>query len=1332
MAPLGQVLGNCPAILALREEVDRLLRQVGARRPPAVLILGETGSGKGLLARELHRAGPRREGPFVALNCAAVPESLLEAELFGFERGAFTDARHAKPGLLQAAHRGTLLLDEIALLPPAVQPKLLTAIEERTVRRLGSVHSEPVDVWIIAATNADLATATRRGTFREDLYHRLAVLTLTVPPLRERGDDIVLLAERFLAKACADYGLPAKTLGRDARAVLLAYPWPGNIRELGNVIERVALVEESSHLTAEMLRLPSGRAPDPAAGEPASAALPSLKDSVSDLERSRLLQALDETGWNVSRTAERLGVSRNQVRYRIEKYQLRPETRGRRRSQSVPAAPDTAAATSAAAPATWFPWERRHLAFVGVSLIAAGSGEDSFDTSGALADHVEKLQAFGGVVAEVGPTRVVVAFGLEPIEDAPVRAALAALAIRKAAEHREALEPRPPGVALAIHVTQVLIGGPGNMPRVDQASGRVAIGVLESLLARREAMAILVSDAAGPFLARRFEMLPVDRGNGATGYRLVGRERSGFGLEGRPLSPFVGRAHEMDAVSALAARVAQGRGQLLGVVGEPGVGKSRFAFEVSRLEGLQGWRVLGGAATSHGTATPYLPIRELLRTYFELDDSEARLALRARVADKARTLGPALEADLPAWLSLLELPVDDTRWAGLDPARQRQHCLEAIKRLWLRESQLQPLLLILEDLHWSDSETQAVLDTLEESLPAARILLLVTYRPGFRHGWADRTYYTQLRLDPLTPEGTAELLRHLLGSDRSLGPVAELVTARCEGNVFFLEETVRMLAETGVIAGEPGARGLAGPVHAIKVPETVQALLAARMDRLSPEDKQVLQAAAVIGRDVPLVLLEALAGSSHTEALRRLRAAEFLYEVSLAGEPGYTFKHALTHDVAYESLSEGSRHTLHVRVVEAIHALYGDRLGEQTERLVHHASRGELWDRALAFAQQAGHRASRPLRLPGSRRRVRAGPGGAGSPAPEPGGGGAGHRPPLRAPQRPDREPRTSDGIRRASRGGGAARHGARRPRPARSGARLPLDAPLARRGPRERHPESVHGPRDRGGARGHRARSHGQGPPGRSPLHPRRVSAGSGASGAGDRPERRGAAPPAPGHVRHRLRAIAARWLACCLAELGAFDEGVRRGEEAVRIADSAGHLTSQASARQAVGFLHLVRGDLSAAIPSLEGAVDLERSHPHQPLVRDGPIRARLRSRRRGSSRRGIPDPPERPSHRSEWSAFSGIRGSPRRISWRAESRNLRAWPMRRYPGSRPSERGHEAWLLRLHAEIALAAARADVETARPPTARPWIWLNSSRCARSWPSATWASVACIGGPGG
>ena len=387
-------------------------------------------------------------------------------------------------------------------------------------------------------------------------------------------------------------------------------------------------------------------------------------------------------------------------------------------------------------------------------------------------------------------------------------------------------------------MTQVLIGGPGNMPRVDQASGRVAIGVLESLLARREAMAILVSDAAGPFLARRVVLLPVDRGE--WGYGLSSRGSRTLRLRTRGPAPsvrLVGRAHEMDAISTLAARVAQGRGRLLGVVGEPGVGKSRFAFEASRW---RAYRAGGSWGAPRPRTGPPRPICRFVSSFGPTSSwttpSRASRASRARRGQGshpgagARGRSPRV-ARAASW----SCRWSGAGWAGLDPARQRrQHCLEAIKRLWLRESQLQPLLLILEDLHWSDSETQAVLDTLEESLPAARLLFLVTYRPGFRHGWADRTYYTQLRLDPLTPEGTAELLRHLLGSDRSLGPVAELVTARCEGNVFFLEETVRMLAETGVIAGEPGARGLAGPVHAIKVPETVQALLAARMDRLSP------------------------------------------------------------------------------------------------------------------------------------------------------------------------------------------------------------------------------------------------------------------------------------------------------------------------------------------------------------------------------------------------------------------------------------------------------------------------------------------------------------------
>src|SRR5882762_1678547 len=226
MKLLADLLGESPGVEAIRDKVGRLLaHQQDLRRLPPVLIEGETGTGKGLLARMLHRSGPRPDGPFVDVNCAAIPETLLEAELFGFERGAFTDARRSKPGLFQAAHRGTIFLDEVGLLPEALQAKLLKVLEDRTVRRLGATRDEAVDVWIVTATNEDLRGAIRERRFREDLYHRLAVLTVTLPPLRERGSDIVALGEHFLARVCADYGVALKSFGDDARASLGAYAW---------------------------------------------------------------------------------------------------------------------------------------------------------------------------------------------------------------------------------------------------------------------------------------------------------------------------------------------------------------------------------------------------------------------------------------------------------------------------------------------------------------------------------------------------------------------------------------------------------------------------------------------------------------------------------------------------------------------------------------------------------------------------------------------------------------------------------------------------------------------------------------------------------------------------------------------------------------------------------------------------------------------------------------------------------------------------------------------------------------------------------------------------
>jgi tetratricopeptide (TPR) repeat protein len=278
----------------------------------------------------------------------------------------------------------------------------------------------------------------------------------------------------------------------------------------------------------------------------------------------------------------------------------------------------------------------------------------------------------------------------------------------------------------------------------------------------------------------------------------------------------------------------------------------------------------------------------------------------------------------------------------------------------LRESQVQPLLLVFEDLHWIDTETQALLDRLIDSLPAARILLLVNYRPEYQHSWSNKIFYTQLRLDPLPPASADEVLQALLGDNPGLTPLKPLLIARTEGNPFFLEESVRALAETGGLVGERGAYRLEHALQSLQVPATVQAVLAARIDRLQPEAKRLLQTAAVIGTEVPLPLLQTIAEmpeESLQRGLAQLQATEFLYETRLFPEHAYTFKHALTHEVAYGSLLLERRRVLHARIVEALEVLAGDRVAEQVERLAHHALRGEVLEKALAYCQQAGEKA---------------------------------------------------------------------------------------------------------------------------------------------------------------------------------------------------------------------------------------------------------------------------------------------------------------------------------------------------------------------------------------
>ena len=432
----------------------------------------------------------------------------------------------------------------------------------------------------------------------------------------------------------------------------------------------------------------------------------------------------------------------------------------------------------------------------------------------------------------------------------------------------------------------------------------------------------------------------------------------------RGLTRFVGRDAELEHLREALARAGQGHGQVVALVGEPGVGKSRLVWEITHSHRTHGWLIVEAGSVSYGKATPYLPVASLLRGYFQVGDRDEPRAIREKVTGKVLTLDRALEPALPALLTLLDVPVEDRRWQALDPPARRQRTIDALRRLLLRESQVRPLLVVFEDLHWVDAETQAVLDRLVESLPTARLLLLVNYRPEYRHDWGGKTYYHQLRLDPLGPDSATALLETLLGGDGSVEPLKRLLLARTEGNPLFLEESVRSLVDDGVLAGERGAYRLVKTPDAVHVPATVQAILAARIDRLPAEDKALLQTAAVVGTDVPVAVLAAVAETSAdalAEALARLQAAEFLYETRLFLDAEYTFKHALTHEVAYGSLLQERRRGLHARAVEAIERCYPERLAEHVERLAYHALRGEVWAKAVIYLHQAGMKATERL-----------------------------------------------------------------------------------------------------------------------------------------------------------------------------------------------------------------------------------------------------------------------------------------------------------------------------------------------------------------------------------
>jgi DNA-binding NtrC family response regulator/tetratricopeptide (TPR) repeat protein/ABC-type dipeptide/oligopeptide/nickel transport system ATPase component len=970
MANLEEILGQSAALEAVREKVTRLLRQSGARRLPPVLICGETGTGKGLLARAIHQAGPRAGGPFVDVNCAAIPETLLESEMFGYERGAFTDARQPKAGLFQAAQGGSIFLDEVGLLPDGLQAKLLKVIEQRTVRRLGATRSEPVDVWILTATNEDLAAATSARRFREDLYFRLAVLTLRLPPLRERGQDAITLASHFLARACADYDLAPKSLAPDACAAILAYPWPGNVRELNNVIERVALLMESPQVTAEVLALP---AVPPAASRAAvtRGLAVSLSQAVDAVEREHLGRALEECGWNISRAAALLGISRNTIRYRIEKHGLRPGTMPpamRRRAASarpvspasspseelpvVATLPAPTAAPPSSVPSPMPPvmpsvvrWEPRRVTLLRAALLTPPDvTASSYNIRGADV-LVDKVKSFGGRVEELSLTGLVAAFGLEPIENAPGHAAHAAMAIRKAAERETRSSGGQPDVRLGLHVGQFLVGEVNGMAQIDLDAKQNAWRVLEALVTAAEPNAILVSDAAEPFLRRTFAMSPAGGLGPAPFYRLIGREYSALG---RRAARFVGRREDLEFLETRLASAMAGHGQTVGIVGEAGIGKSRLIAEFRQRLRQKPVTCLEGRCFSYGSAVPYLPILTILRQNFGITGVHSP----ETITEKVRAGLAVLEMDQDEWtpylLQLMGVKHGEDKLGSLSPEAVKSRTLEALRQLTLRGSRRRPIIFVLEDIHWIDKTSEEWVASLVDSGAGSTILFLATYRPGYRPAWLDKSYAAQIALQPLSSDESLSVVQSILQSEKVPEPLARLILAKAEGNPFFLEELSRSVGEQGNL--EP----------TLTVPDTVQEVLLARMYRLPETTKQAVQTAAVLGREFSLNLLESIWDSPEPLAphLRTLVQLEFLHRQPEGAEPVYMFKHALTQEVVYESLSLERRRALHAAAGHALEKLYAGRLEEAYEELAYHYSRTEQAETAFDYLTRFARKAA--------------------------------------------------------------------------------------------------------------------------------------------------------------------------------------------------------------------------------------------------------------------------------------------------------------------------------------------------------------------------------------
>ncbi|MGH7916387.1 MAG: ATP-binding protein, partial [Candidatus Binataceae bacterium] len=525
----------------------------------------------------------------------------------------------------------------------------------------------------------------------------------------------------------------------------------------------------------------------------------------------------------------------------------------------------------------------------------------------------------------------------------------------------------------------------------DQHTEYTPIGHSTSLAARMQTLAptgsIAITEATQKLAAGYFDLKPLGptRVKGVSEpvnvYEVLGlgalRTRLQISAQ-RGLSKFVGRHHEIEQLRHGLGLARAGHGQIVAAVAEAGVGKSRLFHEFKSMS-RDDCFVMEAFSVSHGRASAYLPVIELLKGYFQIADQDDSRARREKITGKVLALDRALEDALPYLFALLRVEdpaswkdsldrLDDhlreVRTGGsslneMDPAIRRRRTREAIKSLVHRESLNQPLLLIFEDLHWIDAETQALLDLLADSIGTARILMMVNYRPEYTHHWGNKTYYTQLRLDPLGSENAAEMLSELLGAGEEVRALKDMIIARTDGNPFFVEEMVQALFDQGVLVRN-GQIKVAKPLAASRIPTTVQGILAARIDQLDPAGKELLQTLAVIGKEFPFALVARVAGWPRDQLmseLSKLQLVEFIYEKPAFPESDYTFTHALTQEVAYNSVLLERRREVHERTAAALEEVFAGHLDDHAGELAYHYGGGGNSVKAVRFLKLAAEQA---------------------------------------------------------------------------------------------------------------------------------------------------------------------------------------------------------------------------------------------------------------------------------------------------------------------------------------------------------------------------------------